>query len=177
MSETQSKVESVGQPPSMLQKRAVIPGNAGIDYEAIERAETALSALSENFESWMTDELEALMSANRNIIKSGKNKDTIEALFHTAHDIKGQAATLGYPLAGSVAASLCKLTLDSPAPERIPQILLDQHVNSIQAIVTEKVRDTKNKTARTLIQRLTLVTNDFIDQLNGKSSEPEQASD
>ncbi len=32
-----------------------------------------------------------------------------EALFRAAHDIKGQAATLGFPLAAAVADSLCRL--------------------------------------------------------------------
>lgn len=155
----------MSQPPNLLSKRAVIPGTAGIDYDAIERAEKALSALAGQFETWMGEEINALMSAKKRIHETGKTKETLSALFHTAHDIKGQAATLGFPLAGSVAASLCKLTMDPPAIERIPLSLIDQHVDSILAIVKENVRDTENATACRLSKRLTEVTDEFLSQL------------
>ena len=35
--------------------------------------------------------------------------DTRAALFRAAHDIKGEAATFGYPIAGRIAGSLCRL--------------------------------------------------------------------
>ncbi|MBZ0217011.1 MAG: Hpt domain-containing protein [Fimbriimonadaceae bacterium] len=169
MSNQNSKAGTVPQPPNVLSKRAVIPGASGIDYEAIERAEKALSALSSQFESWMSDELDALVAAKNQIHEKGKTEQTISTLFHSAHDIKGQAATLGFPLAGSVAASLCKLTMDPPALDRIPLNLIDQHVDSILAIVKEGVRDTENPTACKLTKRLTDVTNDFLAQLKPRT--------
>ncbi len=164
MSETSGKPAVVTKPDVMLGKRAVIPGTSGIDYEAIERAEKALSELSGQFENWMNEELDALAKARDLIHAEGKTSETISKLFHTAHDLKGQAATLGFPLAGSVAASLCKLTLDPPNLDRIPMQLIDQHVDSILAIVKEDIRDTSNPTACKLTKRITDVTNDFLSQ-------------
>jgi chemotaxis protein histidine kinase CheA len=170
MSETPTKPGTLVQPVNMLSKRAVIPGAEGIDYDAIERAEKALSELSTQFENWMSDELDALVEAKDNIHTNGKSADSISKLFHSAHDLKGQAATLGFPLAGSVAASLCKLTLDPPNIDRIPLQLINQHVDSILAIVKEDVRDTDNTTARKLTIRITEVTDDFLEQLTAIAS-------
>jgi len=169
MTGTDNSKVTIEKPDDMLGKRALIPGTPGIDYEAIERAEKALSDLSSNFESWMGDEIRELAAARDAVLNQGRNAETIVTLFHTAHDIKGQAATLGFPLAGPVAASLCKLALDAPDPSRIPQMLIDQHVDAIKAIVNEDVRDTQNHTAYELTQRLTYVTNDFLDQENRRA--------
>ena len=39
---------------------------------------------------------------------------TRDELFHAAHDIKGEAATFGYPLVAPAADSLCRLLEHTP---------------------------------------------------------------
>ncbi|MGC3956684.1 MAG: Hpt domain-containing protein [Verrucomicrobiota bacterium] len=39
---------------------------------------------------------------------------TRDELFHAAHDIKGDAATFGYPSAAPIAESLCRLIEHTP---------------------------------------------------------------
>ena len=151
-------------PGDYLNKKAVIPGTPGIDYAAIERAEQALSELSSSFNNWMLEECHNLSSASANIHAKGPNKETLEKLFHVAHDIKGQAATLGFPLAAGPASSLCKLLYEIPRPERAPLALVDQHVNTICAIIRENIQDVKHKTTVEISRRLTIVTNDFLRQ-------------
>lgn len=112
----------------------------------------------------MLDELDALSMARDDITKSGLSKDTIDRLFHTAHDIKGQATTLGYPLAADAASSLCYLLEHTPVADRIPMVLIDQHVEAVRAIVREQVRERDHETASALTRRLAEVTVDFVDQ-------------
>lgn len=157
------KVEFLN-PDNSLNRKAVIPGAPGIDYEAIERAEQALSQLSASFNSWMVEECQNLSAARDNIRKNGPNRTSLDKLFHVAHDIKGQAATLGYPLAAGPATSLCNLLYDIPRPERAPQSLIDQHVDAICAIVRKNIQDVEHKTTVEISRRLTIVTNDFLRQ-------------
>ncbi len=53
--------------------------------------------LSDEFSTWMDAECERLDRARRKVKAAGFTKATREALFHAAHDIKGEAATFGYP--------------------------------------------------------------------------------
>ncbi len=151
-------------PGNALNQKAVIPGTPGIDYAAIERAEQALSELSSSFNNWMLEECHNLVSRRAAIHKDGPNRETLEAMFHVAHDIKGQAATLGFPLASGPATSLCRLLYEAPRPERTPVALIDQHVDAICAIVRENIQDLEHKTTVEISRRLTIVTNDFLRQ-------------
>ena len=76
--------------------------------------------LSSEFSSWMDSECERLDAARRDVKAKGFTKATRDALFHAAHDIKGQAATFGYPLVASPADSLCRLIEHTPDMNRIP---------------------------------------------------------
>ncbi len=151
-------------PGNALNRKAAIPGATGIDYEAIERAEQALSELSSSFNNWMLEECHNLASRRAAIHRDGPNRETLESMFHVAHDIKGQAVTLGFPLASGPATSLCKLLYEIPRPERAPVALIDQHVNAICAIVRENIQDVEHPTTVEISRRLTIVTNDFLRQ-------------
>ena len=65
--------------------------------DPVARAEKALAQLSSEFSSWMDSECERLDAARRDVKAKGFTKATRDALFHAAHDIKGEAATFGYP--------------------------------------------------------------------------------
>jgi chemotaxis protein histidine kinase CheA len=91
--------------------------------------------------------------------------ETREALYRAAHDIKGQATTLGFPVAGRIAASLCRLLDGVEAAERLPRDLVRQHVQSVRAIIVENAREDTSSTARLLAERLDEVTDDFLQQV------------
>src|ERR1043165_7939740 len=85
-----------------------------------------------------------------------------EALFRAAHDIKGQAATLGFPLVAAVAESLCRLLEETHDPRRIPLDLVDQHVDAVRAIFREHGRARAEVVAEALTRRLRQVCDDFL---------------
>src|SRR5579859_1371461 len=80
----------------------------------------ALAELSTEFSSWMEAECERLDKARHTVIRNRFTKANKEALFHAAHDIKGEAATFGYPAVASAADSLCRLIEHTPDSNRIP---------------------------------------------------------
>ena len=63
----------------------------------VARAEKALAGLSGEFKDWMAIECERLAAAHAAILSHGFTTETREELFRAAHDIKGDAATFGYP--------------------------------------------------------------------------------
>lgn len=134
--------------------------------DPVARAEQALAQLSSEFSAWMDSECDRLDAARRSFKSKGFNRETRDALFHAAHDIKGEAATFGYPFVASSADSLCRLIEHTPDIGRIPQSLVDRHVDSIRAIVREKARPDIAAIANALTQRLREVTNEFLIQEN-----------
>lgn len=136
------------------------PRRAG-SRDPIAAAEAAVQELASSFDSWMHGELDTLTERWRAAANNGYSLETREALFRAAHDIKGQAATLGYPLVGEAAASLCNLLLDGPETPRLPLSLVDQHVQAIRAMIREEARE-ENRTARMLAEKLTTVTDEYL---------------
>src|SRR6266404_2002116 len=77
--------------------------------DPVARAEKALAGLSGEFKNWMAIEADRLSAAHAAILKTGFTSTTRAELFRAAHDIKGHAATFGYPSAGAAADSLCRI--------------------------------------------------------------------
>jgi chemotaxis protein histidine kinase CheA len=87
-------------------------------------------------------------------------------LFRAAHDIKGDAATFGYPSAGAAADSLCRIIEHAPELERVPSNLIAHHINAIQAIVHERTRLDTVAMAGELSRELRGVTDEYLTHAN-----------
>ena len=147
-------------PPNRLQKAVAMTKPAGFDPVA--RAEEALDNLASEFSGWMNQECEQLDEVRQKVKAEGFAEETRDTLFRSAHDIKGEAATFGFPLAAPPADSLCRLIEHTPDMARIPMELVDQHVDAIRAIVREGARPDIADIAQTLTRRLREVTDEFL---------------
>lgn len=141
--------------------RSAVSQETSNGEDPIARAEKALADLSPEFANWMESECHRLDDARRALGRdlTTSNKD---ALFHAAHDIKGEAATFGYPAVASAADSLCRLIEHTPDITRIPSELIDQHVDAVRAIYREYARSDASQLASTLTKRLRDVTDEFL---------------
>jgi HPt (histidine-containing phosphotransfer) domain-containing protein len=142
--------------------RAAVEG----EEDPVARAEAALVQLSSEFGTWMHAECERLEAARQNVARLGLIEQAHEELFRAAHDIKGEAATFGFPALAGVADSLCRLLEHTPDAARIPLALVDQHVDSLRAIAREYSRPDLPEIARALTGRLREVTDEFLKHEN-----------
>jgi HPt (histidine-containing phosphotransfer) domain-containing protein len=156
------------------------------EEDPVARAEKALEALSSEFHPWMESECERLDKARHAVNTSGFTSASKDALFHAAHDIKGEAATFGFPLVAAAAKSLCRLIEYTPDVTRIPGKLMDQHVDAVRAIFREYARSDAGDLAALLTGKLREVTDEFLihenrdrpeilEQIMGPSIVPDQA--
>lgn len=141
------------------------------EEDPVQRAEKALAQLSGEFGSWMEAECERLDKARQSVSLQGFTKQTKEALFHAAHDIKGEVATFGFPAVAGAADSLCRLIEYTPDMAQIPMRLVDQHVDAVRAIYREYARSDAKELATILIARLREVTDEFL--MHENRSRPE----
>ncbi len=147
-------------PPHALRK--AVAQVADPDDDPVARAEAALAQLSTEFAGWMHAECERLEAARRQVASVGFTEETHGELFRAAHDIKGEAATFGYPAVGIVAHSLCRLIEHTPDTTRIPLALVEQHVFAVRAIAREHARPDLGAIATSLTKRLREVTDEFL---------------
>jgi chemotaxis protein histidine kinase CheA len=134
--------------------------------DPVARAEKALAGLSGEFKDWMGIECERLAAAHAAILSHGFTIDTSQELFRAAHDIKGDAATFGFPTAGAAAESLCRIIEHAPDLERVPAELIAHHINAIQAIVRENAGINNAGMAAALSSKLRGVADDYLAAVN-----------
>ena len=134
--------------------------------DPIGRAEQALAGLSGEFKNWMLVEADRLSAAHSVVLKDGFTDGNNEELFRAAHDIKGDAATFGYPSAAAVAESLCRIIEHAPDLDNVPSELILHHINAIQAIVRDHTKLESTKVAGELSRRLRKVADDYLMQVN-----------
>jgi chemotaxis protein histidine kinase CheA len=138
--------------------RPALPG----EPDPVARAEEALAQISSKFSSWMDDECERLDAARRKVMEHGLSKETRQELFLAAHDLKGDSQTFGFAEVVPAADSLCRLLDHSPDLSKIPMAIIDQHVDTVRAIVREYARSDIGETAAALTRKLRAVTDEFL---------------
>jgi chemotaxis protein histidine kinase CheA len=134
--------------------------------DPVARAEKALANLSGEFPNWMVVETERLAAAHAAILMDGITKATRDELFRAAHDIKGDAATFGFPSAGAAAESLCRVIEHAPDLATVPSELIEHHIDAIQAIVRQRTKLDTISMANELTGRLRGVTDEYLARVN-----------
>ena len=134
--------------------------------DPVARAEKALAGLSDEFKNWMTIEADRLSAAHAAIQRAGFTDETREELFRAAHDIKGDAATFGFPSAAAAAESLCRIIEHAPELAKVPRDLITHHINAVQAIVRERTKLDTAAMANELSRQLRGVADVFLTHVN-----------
>lgn len=130
--------------------------------DPVARAEKALASLSGEFKGWMLAECERLSAAHAAVKANGMNTQSREELFRAAHDIKGDAATFGYPTAAAAAESLCRIIEHAPDLDAVPDDLIAHHVNAIHAIFREQAKIEATGMANELSKRLRGLADEYL---------------
>ena len=162
--ETFADYQIIRQPNPL--RRAVKRIAEDVADDPVARAEKALEGLSNEFEDWMRKECDRLATAHAAIVEGGLNQASQDELFRAAHDIKGDAATFGYPLAAAAADSLCRIMEHAPDFSKVPNDLIGHHVNAIQAIVREHKRFGVTSVAGELSKKLRGVADEYLTAVN-----------
>ncbi len=134
-----------------------------IDTDAITRAESALEELSTNFDAWIGDHAKQLRKALAEALEAGMRGEAREALFHVAHNLRGDSKTLGYPVVGNVADSLSELLELVPEDVEIPVALIHGHVHAVLAMIREEAGGDDNTTAVALANVLRQATSHWLE--------------
>ena len=130
-----------------------------------------LQAMGPEIAAWIETTTQHLQGAlDTHISLGGKPSRT---LMHLLQDLRGQAGSMGFPLASRAAAALYRLLEASrPAPVEI----LISHVDAIRAIISENARGTGSSLAIALVEALEEYGNIWITGKSGNISESSSGS-
>ena len=151
--------------PNPLRKMLLRVPESDLD-DPVGRAEKALAGLSGEFKEWMTIEADRLSAAHATVQREGFNDKTRDELFRAAHDIKGDAATFGYPSAAAAAESLCRIIEHAPDLAAVPAQLIAHHINAVQAIVRNRTKLDTAVVAGVLSKQLRGIADEFLTHAN-----------
>ncbi len=152
MATSNNKAEII-MPPNTLRVKLGASGGVTVVPDAIKRAERAMDSLKVEFDGWLNKDIDNL-SASYAAFAKNNTRENADALYRSAHDLKGQATTFEYPLVARIAASLAKLMQGVRSLQSAPLPLVEAHVNAIHAIHRDKIKDISNLVALTLTEEL-----------------------
>ncbi|MFW6413141.1 MAG: Hpt domain-containing protein [Oceanicaulis sp.] len=140
-------------PPNMLKVK--VGGKLpSADQALIQRAESALNNLKTEFGDWLGEEVSKLEAWLKACKTDGLASAAGEALFTTAHDLRGLGATYEFPIISRIAASLSKLIETEEDRARVPLTLAEAHVGAIRAAILQNIRDENDPIGRQLAEEL-----------------------
>ncbi len=154
--------------PGSLRDKVKVTGSGPIDTAPIQRAERALEQLSVAFDSWLTEEVEALTRARDVVRAKGLSEDTRKELHRAAHDLKGQGETYGYPLITIVCSTLCKLLESAIEPDLIPLDIINHHVDAVRNMEKMKIKSDDHPQSLAVSNRLYDVVIEFANHEDEK---------
>ncbi len=101
--------------------------------ELVSQAETAVDSLADEFEGWMRSDLEKLRAAWAVALEPAASADEYRAVYTCAHNIRGAAASYGYPAVSRLCGSLCALLSGTRPGENTA--LINLHIEACRAAV------------------------------------------
>jgi chemotaxis protein histidine kinase CheA len=150
---TNHGTHTVIEPVDRLKKLALISGTPEDIAAHISKAEDALGILKQEFGGWMEREVDRLENALAAFLAAPAKERA--NFFRAIHDVRGQAGTFGFPLAGRIADNLCRL-LD--AAVQVPNDIISAHIMAIRAVVRENATTMDHPVGMILAMSLEKVT-------------------
>lgn len=139
-------------PPNTLRAKAG-GGFGGVDMAALKRAESAMDSLKSEFGAMAAEGVAALAAAHGDYAAQ-PSPERRGTLLRAAHDLKGLAATFGYPLMGRLSGSLACLAADAPAQAPLPANLVQAHIAAIQLVLARDMKGDGDKPTLALLEEL-----------------------
>ncbi|CAA7627255.1 conserved hypothetical protein [Candidatus Terasakiella magnetica] len=121
-----------------------------LDPTALARAEAALNALSGRYLTWARADLVRLAASLEQAL-ADDGKSHLNELFSIAHDMKGQAATFGYPLISHLGNHLCRLIEAVRAGQQPSLTPATALVAAMDQILSEQLEGEGGETGRRLM--------------------------
>ena len=133
----------------------VSTGGGMTPWEMLARAQAAVEALHDDFADALRQAVEELTQLHARLDAGHGNVDaTLQRLFRTAHEVKGQGKTFGFDLASSIAECLCCL-LDRVDPGH-PKLAraVGTHIDALKLVSGRQIQGDGGEMGAELVRSL-----------------------
>lgn len=155
-------------PPNTLKSKVRMLVGKDAQIDPVEKAEKAIERLSANFADWMDQEVSRLVDSWQTNKSAGFTQEARTSLYRVAHDMRGQASTLGFPTVGRIAAIFCDI-LDTIGEDKVPDAFLEKYITAIRAITRETKQGEDNAIAGELADELAKAGQELIEEQKQKT--------
>ena len=142
----------IERPPNRLADKVPRSGGKTLQ-QAIADADRAIERLSKDYDKHLADDMAAL-GKDMAAVKADPSPANLKSLFRLVHNMRGQAATFGFPLITEVGRSLCLYLLETEEDEEVNVDLIEQHVNALRVIYREKIEGQGDTVSRQVVAAL-----------------------
>ncbi|HMK67779.1 MAG TPA: Hpt domain-containing protein [Stellaceae bacterium] len=160
MSKTSAAAE-VTPPSDGLERKA---GSFTLDPACVAQVDRILGTLSERYPDLAREAIETLGAMARRFVAAPLDVEAGKELYRIAHGLKGNAATLGYPLVTTVAGSLCTLLEHEPSPCPRTQRAIAAHADALLLIIDRRLSGDGGVDGRELSRDLAVL----VEKLTGR---------
>lgn len=120
--------------------------------EVLAKAEAALAGLGERYLGWAEADCRRLRACFDEIVAAGEEGGALlPHLFTISHDMKGQAATFGYPLVSELGNRLCRRIETEPSLSPATLDGLGRLVDGICRVIAERLEGDGGEAGRRLL--------------------------
>ena len=142
----------VERPPNRLADKVPRTGGKTLQ-QAVADADRAIARLSKDYDKHLAEDMTALENYMR-AVKASPTAANLKTLFRLVHNMRGQAATFGFPLITEVGRSLCLYLLETEDEREVNVDLIEQHVNALRVIYREKIEGHGDTLSRQVVEAL-----------------------
>jgi len=151
----------VFRPPSSLKDKVGVGGLDSVDAATLQRAEQAISNMTDNYLEWVEADLVKLSDAVDLLFddEDTNRKQKLETVFYIAHDMKGQGGSFNYRLITVIGDALCR-TIDKMTSETtgIENEVVKVHLEAMKLVIAKRMSGDGGKEGEALVAGLRSVS-------------------
>jgi len=107
--------------------------------QAVLRALNATEHLSEAYQGWAVDDLQALWRAFQGSAAAGETA-AVKKMFDIAHEVRGQGGSFGFPLITKIGDSLCKFLEPLKSLSERDMEVVKIHILAMKAVFHQNLK-------------------------------------
>ena len=133
------QADKVIKPPNTLSQKATVGGPGAVDAAALERAETEISDLADDYVNWAKDDIKRLEDVFAGMKDGSDDLDQLaQQIFQISHDIKGQGGSFDYPLMTIIGGQLWAfIDKREKAVDAGTVKVIGLHINAMQLVIAQ----------------------------------------
>ncbi|MBT4934177.1 MAG: Hpt domain-containing protein [Rhodospirillaceae bacterium] len=131
---------NVIKPPDMLSSKVSKGGPGAVDLAAIERAESVIANMADDYLDWVEDDLVKIANAQKELkANRDQSEHHLDKVFQVAHDMKGQGGSFGYDLMTILGNDLCRFIEGKKTASDVDIEVIDLYISTMQIVISKRM--------------------------------------